>query len=138
MHDTINDRYPNFRDHGGTGKMYLVRCFACDSEQGKENTLPAVASGECAHCGWSERVCAECGDHVPAAHTPYGDLGLNCGRGECLTSMLERAEQQRVEIELEGGARMTTCVPVDVAPETMTAIIAVGSAAAQLLDQYAS
>jgi hypothetical protein len=131
MDNTINDRHPNFR--GEDGKLYLVRCFACSPEYGEENWAPAVASGACEHCGWSDRRCAECGDQVPDAHTPYGELGLNCGRGECLESMLERADRERVEIELEDGARMTACLPVDVAPETMSAITAVGNAAAKLL-----
>jgi hypothetical protein len=47
------DKGPNFRGEGG--KLYLVRCFACgDSERGRENYGPAVSSGTCAWCGWSE------------------------------------------------------------------------------------
>lgn len=30
------------------GNIYLQRCFAC----GKENWAPAVASGQCAWCGY--------------------------------------------------------------------------------------
>lgn len=46
------DRPPNFREKG---KLYLVRCFACGGlELGRENYLPAVASGQCAWCGWHE------------------------------------------------------------------------------------
>ena len=45
-------RPPNFRKNG---KLFLVRCFACsDSQRGRENYLPAVASGQCAWCGWKE------------------------------------------------------------------------------------
>lgn len=43
---------PNFR--GDNGKLYLVRCYACDSERGRENWGPVVASGQCAWCGWTE------------------------------------------------------------------------------------
>lgn len=47
-----NTQAPNFREGG---KLYLIRCFACDSsERGRENYLPAVASGQCAWCGWEE------------------------------------------------------------------------------------
>jgi|SRR3990167_8306078 len=48
---TTQDRAPNFRKNQ---KLYLVRCFACDHESGRENYGPAVASGECAWCGWKE------------------------------------------------------------------------------------
>ena len=48
--DTINqDRPPNFRKDD---RLYLVRCFACDPEIGKENWAMAVYSGVCAWCGW--------------------------------------------------------------------------------------
>lgn len=51
----IQERPPNFRDDDG--KLYLVRCFACgDSEYGKENYMMAVASGQCAWCGWKEET----------------------------------------------------------------------------------
>lgn len=46
------DREPNFRNEDG--KLYLVRCFACDPEHGRENYIPAVASGQCVWCGWKE------------------------------------------------------------------------------------
>lgn len=42
---------PNFVAHG---KLYLVRCFACDAKNGKENYAPIVATGRCAWCGWPE------------------------------------------------------------------------------------
>ena len=32
------------------GKLFLVRCVACK----RENYGPAVASGTCSWCGWSE------------------------------------------------------------------------------------
>jgi len=53
MKGKINqDQRPNFRKDG---KLFLVRCFACgDKEQGRENWAPAVASGQCAWCGWKE------------------------------------------------------------------------------------
>ena len=47
-----NTQEPNFRDE--QGKLFLVRCFACGGERGTENYGPAVASGTCAWCGWSE------------------------------------------------------------------------------------
>jgi hypothetical protein len=50
---TVNqDRPPNFRDPE-TGVLYLVRCFACEPNHGRENWAPAVATGTCAWCGWS-------------------------------------------------------------------------------------
>lgn len=52
--NTIQDRPPNFRDENG--KLYLVRCFACENERGTENYMPAVATGQCAWCGWKEDV----------------------------------------------------------------------------------
>lgn len=47
------DRRPNFRD--GSGKLFLVRCYACESNFGRENWSPAVATGRCAWCGWQEQ-----------------------------------------------------------------------------------
>ena len=41
---------PNFHDKDG--RLYLVRCFNCDAKHGRENYGPAVASGQCAWCGW--------------------------------------------------------------------------------------
>ena len=49
---TIQDRPPNFRDENG--KLFLVRCFACDPERGRENWAMAVAGGTCSWCGWHE------------------------------------------------------------------------------------
>ena len=49
---TVNDRKPNFRDENG--KLFLVKCFACNSEIGRENYAPIVATGQCAWCGWKE------------------------------------------------------------------------------------
>ena len=46
------DKPPNFRDEDG--QLFLVRCFVCDEVYGRENWAPAVASGECAWCGWHE------------------------------------------------------------------------------------
>ncbi len=55
MKSKINqDRPPNFRS--ADGRLYLVRCFACEPTHGKENYLPAVASGLCAWCGSSDEV----------------------------------------------------------------------------------
>ena len=44
-----NNKPPNFEKEG---KFYLIRCFACsDSPRGRENWLPAAATGECSWCG---------------------------------------------------------------------------------------
>jgi len=51
MTNTDQDRPPNFRDDDG--KLFLVRCYACDTKRGRENWGPAVASGQCAWCGWN-------------------------------------------------------------------------------------
>lgn len=49
----FQERRPNFRTP--EGDLFLVRCFACsNSERGKENWGPAVASGTCAWCGWED------------------------------------------------------------------------------------
>lgn len=45
----INDRQPNFY-HGD--RFWLVRCFACDKDRGRENYASSVPSGCCAWCGW--------------------------------------------------------------------------------------
>lgn len=49
---TIQDRVPNFRGKGG--RLFLLRCFNCDTAIGVENPAPYVASGTCAWCGWTE------------------------------------------------------------------------------------
>lgn len=46
------ERPPNFRDENG--ELYLVRCFACDPEIGRENWMVVVATGTCAWCHWYE------------------------------------------------------------------------------------
>ena len=48
-YNTVQDYNPNFRDEDG--KLFLVRCKVCD----RENYLPAVASGICVWCGWTEK-----------------------------------------------------------------------------------
>lgn len=53
--NTIQDRNPNFRDKDG--KLYLVRCYNCDPESGKENYSLAVSSGFCNWCGWGSTKC---------------------------------------------------------------------------------
>lgn len=50
---TVQDRPPNFREHG---RLYLVRCFSCAPENGTENWAMAVASGRCQWCGWKEQT----------------------------------------------------------------------------------
>lgn len=49
---TVNDRPPNFRAEDG--RLFLMRCFACEPERGMENWAPSVATGTCAFCGWHE------------------------------------------------------------------------------------
>lgn len=49
---TIQNRPPNFRDE--SGHFYLVRCFSCEPERGRENYAFAVAAGICFECEWSE------------------------------------------------------------------------------------
>lgn len=48
----VNERKPNYRD--GAGNFYLVRCFACDPEHGREKYAPSVALGLCGWCGAGE------------------------------------------------------------------------------------
>jgi len=50
--NTVNDRGENFRDENG--KLFLVRCYVCGGNAGRENYAMAVASGTCAFCGWNE------------------------------------------------------------------------------------
>ena len=45
-----NYQEPNFFDENG--KFYLVRCYECEPDEGRENYLIAVASGQCAWCAW--------------------------------------------------------------------------------------
>lgn len=52
MNNHVNNREPNY--YVTNGKFYLVRCFACSPEHGKENYAMAVATGQCAWCGWKE------------------------------------------------------------------------------------
>ena len=47
--DNMQSKHPNFI--GDNGKLYLVRCFKCNTE----NYAMAVATGICAWCGWSEK-----------------------------------------------------------------------------------
>jgi hypothetical protein len=66
---TINDRPPNFRSDDA--QLFLVRCFACaDGMPGRENWGPAVATGCCAWCGWSEEYPNPRREPVPLARGP--------------------------------------------------------------------
>lgn len=62
---TIQDRPPNFRENG---KLYLVRCFNCGGEHGRENWAMAVAMGYCSWCNWPRGVSvrAAMDDEAPA------------------------------------------------------------------------
>ena len=46
-------RHPNFIGKK-SGKLFLVRCYNCEPERGRENYGISVASGECAWCGWKD------------------------------------------------------------------------------------
>ena len=52
MSKIVQDKEPNFRDEDG--KLFLVRCFACEPNRGLENYAVAVATGRCYRCGWTE------------------------------------------------------------------------------------
>jgi len=51
---------------GADGQLYLVRCYNCDPRGliGRENWGPAVATGRCAWCGWSENSFEEWVENV--------------------------------------------------------------------------
>ena len=68
-----NDRKPNFRTK--TGRLYLVRCFSCGGDHGRENWAVAVASGQCAWCGWSEESAEQkqTDDSLPATQKRTDD-----------------------------------------------------------------
>lgn len=51
MSTTVNDRPPNVRSEHG--RFYLLRCFACDPQRGRENYAASVYSGVCAWCSWA-------------------------------------------------------------------------------------
>lgn len=44
-----NYRAPNFQ---ADGKLYLMRCYECGGERGRENYALMVPTGQCAWCGW--------------------------------------------------------------------------------------
>ena len=48
----LQNKPPNFRDKDG--KLFLVRCYMCHPELGRENVGSVVATGQCAWCGWEE------------------------------------------------------------------------------------
>jgi len=50
---------PNFTSNK---KFFMVRCFKCDPEHGRENHAAAVASGECIWCGDKVEVLEEDGE----------------------------------------------------------------------------
>ncbi len=53
---SIDDQLKNKANFiGDKGQLFLVRCMACpdgDPLWGRENYSMAVASGQCAWCGW--------------------------------------------------------------------------------------
>lgn len=36
------------------GQLYLKRCMNCGDSKGTENWAMAVATGQCAFCGWKD------------------------------------------------------------------------------------
>ena len=62
MRRTVNDREPNWREPDG--RLYLVRCFACAPNHGRENYALAVASGYCSWCGWNDADLASEAGHA--------------------------------------------------------------------------
>jgi len=74
----VNERKPNYRD--GAGGEYLVRCFACDPEHGRENWAPAVATGRCAFCGaMMGEGCPDCGGFWREVEEV--SVGISCCNG---------------------------------------------------------
>jgi hypothetical protein len=67
---TVNDRRPNFRKDG---RLYLVRCFACEPERGTENYVLSVTFGQCAWCGWKDPTA---GGHRPTDPVPEAERPL--------------------------------------------------------------
>lgn len=61
-----NEQHPNWRDE--RGKLYLVRCFECGGEEGRENWSIAISSGWCAWCGWDESVDDEMLEEIREHH----------------------------------------------------------------------
>jgi len=61
---SVQDRPPNF--YADDGRLYLVRCFVCGGEHGRENWAPAVADGTCAWCGWTEQAATNDGEREEA------------------------------------------------------------------------
>jgi len=51
--DADQTQSPNFTSNG---KLYLVRCFVCGGDHGRENWAMAVASGKCCWCGWESKA----------------------------------------------------------------------------------
>lgn len=47
---TVDEQLGYRTNFVSNGKLYLVYCANCHSE----NYSPAVASGQCAFCGWSD------------------------------------------------------------------------------------
>jgi hypothetical protein len=62
------DRPPNWRTGG---LLFLVRCFACDPEKGRENYALCVSGGICAWCGWRDKKDGNLdgGNHDPRTET---------------------------------------------------------------------
>lgn len=51
LKDIKNYHHPNFI--GKNRKLYLVRCYECDKEYGRENYVMNVSAGVCTWCGWA-------------------------------------------------------------------------------------
>ena len=49
---SYNEQLKGRGNFESNGKLFLVRCQNCGN---KENYLPAVATGQCAWCGWPNK-----------------------------------------------------------------------------------
>lgn len=87
---TIQDREPNFRDE--QNNLFLVHCFNCDYEFGRENYSSVVSCGYCNWCGWGRTTKANpFGDSCQSVADGCGDFKQKstnwydvCKHGNCL------------------------------------------------------
>lgn len=97
------NRHPNFRVDG---QLYLVRCFSCDPVMGRENYIPATATGRCAWCGWEEsgherlksEAMADTETHKVIKTIPLGNI---------MVTVYERADGS-CKVEAEGVKGFST------------------------------
>jgi len=48
----VKVNYGRYGFAGDSGQIFLTRCPQCDPDGGRENWGPAVATGQCAWCGF--------------------------------------------------------------------------------------